>query len=114
MVQQAFKTGLITGVLMSLIAFVMTLWWETWRVIWPLAYIPLFVTGVYAVHRAGSLITSAGRAVLVGGVAGLAGAVVTVVAVTLLSIAGMMVVPYIVPQWSLVPVLSDSPFFVPP
>ena len=114
MVKQALKAGLITGLLMSVIAFVMSLWWESWRVIWPMAFIPLFITGVYAVHRAGPLITSARRAILAGGVAGLAAAVVAVVAITVLSITGNMVVPYIIPLWSLVPVLLDSPFFVPP
>jgi class 3 adenylate cyclase len=114
MVKKALKAGLLTGVLMSVIAFVMFLWWETWRVIWPMAFIPVFITGVYAVYRAGPLVTTAHRAILVGAVAGLAASAVVVIAVTLLSIAGMMVVPYIVPLWSLVPVLQDSPFFVPP
>lgn len=112
MIKQATKAGLLTGVLMSVIAFVMSVWWETLRVIWPLAFIPLFVTGVFAVHRSGQLVTDARLATLVGAVSGVAAAAVTVVAVTLLSIYGTFVVPSLIPLWSLTTLLQDSPFFM--
>ncbi len=114
LVKQALKTGLITGLLMSGIAFAIHLWWGSLNVLWPMAFVPLFTTGVYAVHRAGRLMTDTRRATLAGGVAGLAAAVVTVVAIILLSILGTTVVPSRIPFWSLAQVLLDSPFFIPP
>ncbi|MBI2531525.1 MAG: HAMP domain-containing protein [Deltaproteobacteria bacterium] len=99
---------------MSVTAFVMFFWWDSLRTVWPMAFVPLFITGVYAVHRAGRLITDARRATLAGGVAGLAAAVVTVAAIFLLAILGTTVVPSLIPLWSLAPVLLDSPFFIPP
>ncbi|HLC40247.1 MAG TPA: hypothetical protein VJO34_01315, partial [Methylomirabilota bacterium] len=116
MLKQALKTGLITGLLMSGMAIVMFIWWSSLSIIWPMAFVPLFMTGVYAVHRAGRLKTDARRAALAGGVAGLAAAVVTVVAIALLSILGTKFAPpHPGPSlWSLAPVLMDSPFFIPP
>jgi|SoiMethySBSTD1v2_1073268.scaffolds.fasta_scaffold95328_3 class 3 adenylate cyclase/HAMP domain-containing protein len=112
MVKEGFKAGLITGLLMSVIAVVIALWWDQLRIVWPMAYIPLFVTGVYAVHRTSQFITDLRSASLVGAAAGLAAATVTVAAITLLSILGTFYVPSLVPLWSLVPVLQDSPFLI--
>jgi len=116
LVKQALKAGLITGLLMSVITFVIFLWWSRVNIFWPMAFVPLFITGVYAVHRAGRLMTDPRRAALAGGVAGLAAAVVTVVTITLLSIlATTFAPPHPGPSlWSLVPVLLDSPFFMSP
>src|SRR6478672_11124876 len=102
MVKEGFKAGLITGLLMSVIAVVIALWWDQLRIVWPMAYIPLFVTGVYAVHRTSQFITDLRSASLVGAAAGLAAATVTVAAITLLSILGTFYVPSLVPLWSLV------------
>jgi len=119
LVKCALRTGLITGLVMSGMAILMFLWWsrlDRALGVWPMAFVPLFITGVYAVHRAGRLITDARRAALAGGVAGLAAAVVTVAAITLLSILGTTFAPpHPGPSlWSLAPVLMDSPFFIPP
>jgi signal transduction histidine kinase len=120
LVKQSLRAGLITGLLMSGIAIVMFPWWGLNMIrplaLWPLAFVPLFITGVYAVHRAGRLMTSARRAALAGGVAGLAAAVVTVATIMVLSILGASFVPpHPGPSlWSLAVVLMDSPFFVPP
>lgn len=114
MVKQSLKAGLITGLLMSATAFVMSYWWDSLRTVWPMAFVPLFITGVYAVHRAGELITDARRATLAGGLAGLAAAMVAVAAIALLSIFGTTIVPSLIPLWSLAPLLQDSPFLLPP
>jgi class 3 adenylate cyclase len=114
MVKQAFKAGLITGVLMSVIAFIVSIWWDYFRTVWPMAFIPLFVTGVYAVHRTSRFITDLRSATLAGALAGLAAAAVTVAAITLLSIYGTMVVPSQIPLWSLTTLLQDSPFLMKP
>jgi class 3 adenylate cyclase/HAMP domain-containing protein len=114
MVKQALKAGLITGLLMAATAFVMSYWWDSLRTVWPMAFVPLFITGVYAVHRAGELITDARRATLAGGLAGLAAAMVAVAAIALLSIFGTTIVPSLIPLWSLAPLLQDSPFLMPP
>ena len=66
MVKQGFKAGLITGLLMSVIAVIIALLWDYLRTVWPLAYIPLFVTGVYAVHRGSQFITDLCSATLAG------------------------------------------------
>ena len=114
MVKQALKAGLTTGLLMSVMALVVLLWWDHLRIVWPMAYIPLFVTGVYAVHRTTRFLANVRSAALAGAVAGLAAAAVTVVAIALLSILGTLFVPYITPLWSLVPLLQDSPFLISP
>lgn len=114
MVKQSLKAGLITGLLMSATAFVMSYWWDSLRTVWPMAFVPLFITGVFAVHRAGELITDARRATLAGGLAGLAAAMVAVAAIALLSIFGTTIVPSLIPLWSLAPLLQDSPFLLPP
>jgi class 3 adenylate cyclase/HAMP domain-containing protein len=112
MVKQASKAGLITGLLMSVMAFVMSFWWDSLRVVWPMAFIPLFITGVYAVHQASRFIADAHGATLAGAVAGLTAAIVTGVAIILLSIYGTVVIPSLIPLWSLTTLLQDSPFFV--
>ncbi len=116
LVRQSLRAGLTTGLLMAGTAFVIGFWWDVLRVVWPLAFVPLFTTGVYAVHRAGRLVTSPRRAALAGGLAGLAAAVLAMAAAALLSIYGATLVPPLAPLslWSLASVLQDSPFFVPP
>jgi hypothetical protein len=37
MVKQGFKAGLITGLLMSVIAVVIALFWDQLRIVWPMA-----------------------------------------------------------------------------
>ena len=73
----------------------------------------MFVTGVYAVHRANAFLIGLPGALLVGAAAGTAAAVVAVVAIVLLSIIGALYEPTLVPLWSLVPLLQDSPFLMP-
>jgi len=112
MVKEAVKAGLITGLVMSVMALVISLWWDSWRVVWPMAFVPLFITGVYAVHRAGGLIVDTRGAALAGAAAGITAATVTVAAIVLLSIYGTVVVPSLIPLWSMTTLLQDSPFFI--
>ncbi|MBI4506861.1 MAG: HAMP domain-containing protein [Chloroflexi bacterium] len=110
LLRQSLRAGLVTGLLM---AFLMLLiFWTELRVVWPMAFVPLFATGVYAVHRAGRSVAGTGAAALAGALGGLAAAVVSLVAVVVVSILAEPPRPY--PLWNLAPVLLDSPFFIPP
>lgn len=115
LIKQSLKAGLITGLVMALLAFVIFLWWDSLRVVWPIAFVPLFVTGLYAMDRAGSAVASGRRAALAGALAGLVAAAVSALACFVLAILQAPLVPQRpgAVLWSLVSVLVDSPFFVP-
>jgi signal transduction histidine kinase len=83
-------------------------------IMWPMAFAPLFVTGILAVHRAG-VVSDLGRATAAGALAGLAGAAVVVLGLTLVLIMdGRDPVNAPTRQWTLQPVLQSPPFGIAP
>ncbi len=113
-IKQSIKAGLVTGLVTTLLMLVIDFWWEQLHLVWPMAFSPLFITGVYAVYRSGAAITKARHAVLAGAVAGLTAALVTTMAITFISIISVPTPPNPFPIWNLVPTLSDSPFYLGP
>ncbi|HYU19963.1 MAG TPA: adenylate/guanylate cyclase domain-containing protein [Chloroflexota bacterium] len=115
LIRRSLKAGLITGALSAALMLVIEFFWAQLRVVWPVAYVPLFLAGVYAVRRGASSVATSRQAAVSGGVAGLAAAAVTLLAVLAIEIlSGAYGNPPFPFQYTLVPVLLDSPFFVPP
>lgn len=113
MFKQSLKAGFITGISMSLLVFLIYFLWDQLGIVWPIAYVPLFATGVYALHRSGPAITGAGAATLAGGLAGLIAALLSLVAVLVVSILTGADPARYYPIWNLVPVLLDTPIAIP-
>jgi signal transduction histidine kinase/HAMP domain-containing protein len=117
LIKQSLRAGLIAGMAMAILAFIIFSFWEQLRIVWPVAFVPLFATGTYAVKLAGRAVSTAGRAALAGALAGLVAGGMSTLAVALLSI----LIPVLggpsrsdTPLWALHSVLLDSPFFLPP
>ncbi len=112
LVKRALQAGLITGLAMILLALVIMFWWAQVGAVWPAMFAPVFVTGVYAVLCGGRTVTTARAALLVGALAGLAAAALSVVGVTLTAIIAAAT-PNRGGGIVLVGILADSPFYVP-
>ena len=112
LVKRALQAGLITGLAMILLALVITFWFAQLRTVQPVMFAPVFVTGVCAVLRGGRTVTTARAALLVGALAGLAAAALSVVGVTLSAII-QAAIPNPGGIVALVGILADSPYYVP-
>ncbi len=113
MVKQSLKSGLITGTATALLIAGIFFFWDQLGLVWPVAFVPVFATGVYALHRCGAAITGARRAVLAGAVAGSAAAVVSLLAVIVVTMLAEPRPPRPYPYWNLVLMLMDTPWRLP-
>ena len=112
LIKRSLQAGLITGLAMILLALVITFWFAQLRTVQPVMFAPVFVTGVCAVLCGGRTITTARAALLVGALAGLAAAALSVVGVTLSAII-QAAIPNPGGIVALVGILADSPYYVP-
>ena len=122
LVKRSLEAGLITGLGLTVLALLWTLFFVQLRPVFAATFAPVFVTGVCAVLRGGRAISSAKAALLAGALAGLACA-----AVSLIGVALAVIIQAAIPNWpypgapqgspggafGLVPILSESPYYLP-
>src|SRR5207249_9283849 len=84
--------------------------YDQFQLVWPMAYVPLFVTGVYAVSRSGSKIASGLSAAAAGAIGGLVAALLFDIGLIALVVAGPVLGNDYPPPWTLTTPLSASPF----
>lgn len=113
MFKQSLKAGFITGATSASLVFLIFLFSKQLGLVWPVAFVPVFCTGVYALHRCGSAVAGARSAFVAGAVAGLTAALPVLVAVVFVSAmtGADNTRPY--PYWNLVPILQDHPVGIP-
>lgn len=114
MLVQSLKAGLVTGLAMAVLVAVIFVLVDHLLVAWPVAFVPVFITGVYALHRAGLASLTLGRAVVAGALAGLVAGALSSTVVAAVSILVGADPGRGVAIWSLAPVLLDRPFLLPP
>ena len=108
LVRASILSGLTTAVVASALMALMYAAWDQFQLVWPMAFVPLFITGAYAVSRAGSAVNSSRRAVLVGAIAGwLAGMVVKgggygLIGDIIVGIVGGLIAGWLLPQIGIV------------
>jgi hypothetical protein len=122
LLRRSLEAGLITGVVLAVLAVVFTFSWFVLRPIWPLVFTPVVVTGICAVARGGRAIRSTRGALLAGALAGLAATVASVIGLSV-GVSFQAAIPNWpypdAPQGSpgaayeLVPILTEAPVFLP-
>ena len=113
LVKQAVKAGLITGLGFGILVGSILLLRDVLKMIWPVSFVPLFVTGICAVHLAGRAIKGGRSAALAGAVAGLVAAIIAIVVISLVTILRALVGPDVFPIWNLIPLLNVRPLLIP-
>jgi len=113
LVKQAVKAGLITGLGFGILVGSILLLRDVLKMIWPVSFVPLFVTGICAVHLAGRAIKGGRAAALAGAVAGLVAAIIAIVVISLVTILRALVGPDVFPIWNLIPLLNVRPLLIP-
>jgi class 3 adenylate cyclase len=114
-IRRALQAGLVTGTAMAALVLLIYVAWDALHRVWPIAFVPVFFTGVYSVHRAAP--RDARHAALVGALAGLVAAAVSTIAVFAAGIAAGPTgaassdAPY--NYWDLFPTFTSPPFNVP-
>src|SRR5947207_11651701 len=110
--KRLIRAGLAAGVAMGgLTAFLIFadffgqwLGWSSLFLIWPLAYVPVLLTGFVTVRRAGRAANSTARVLVASAIAGLGAAVLSVVAVVVVAILSQPSPPRPGAIWNLVAV----------
>ena len=111
LIRRSLQAGLVTGGLMALLVFAIYALWDQLHLVWPIAFVPVFLTGWFAVRRTHP--ASGGQAAFAGALAGLSAGIVSALAVagvTLLSLPGS---GHAYPYWNLFLTLTTPPFSVP-
>src|SRR5205823_2098685 len=111
--RRSLAAGLIVGLATTVLILLFTVRLSDVRMFWPLSVVPVFFTGVYAVHRGGPAVRSGGRALLAGALAGFVTAAIYTLVVALLLVYWGADGRQTRPAWDLIPVLSVPPFWIP-
>jgi signal transduction histidine kinase/DNA-binding response OmpR family regulator/HAMP domain-containing protein len=118
LVRDALKAGLITGLMFLVLVFVVLgvrlLSNGLFQQVWPLAFVPVFLTGIVAVRRAGPGVKGPLNALQVGAIAGLTAAIVSLLAYVLVFAVQNVFFPSNAGAWNLTTVVAEAPLFVPP
>lgn len=113
LVRRSLAAGLIVGLATAVLLLLFLLRLSDVRMFWPVSVVPVFFTGVYAVHRGGGAVRSSGRALLAGALAGFVTAAIYTLVVALLLVYFGADGRVTRPPWDLIAVLSVPPFWIP-
>lgn len=116
LMRRSLVAGLVTGSATSLLALVILFAFDELHILWPLAYVPVFATGVVALSRARAYIRTSRAALLAGAAAGVPAALVSVATFFIATLWAQNSAEFIPVNasayWSLGPILQSGPFFV--
>jgi len=111
MIRESIKAGLVTGLGMGVLMVLIITFWDGLGAVWPIMFVPTFVTGVVALDW--SRARDPRRALAAGVIAGLVAGLLASLEVAISYVTQVPSPPKQSPIWSLVPELLVAPFNLP-
>jgi class 3 adenylate cyclase/HAMP domain-containing protein len=115
--RSSLVAGSLTGVATSALILAMFFLYDQLVILWPVAFVPVFITGVIALRRAGVAVRSPREAALAGAIAGVAAALISSAVILMEALWAQNNADFgsinASAYWTLLPILQAGPFFVP-
>ena len=115
--RRSFIAGAVTGTGTAVLVLTMFFLYEQLAVLWPIAFVPVFATGVIALQRSEDAVRTVRAAALVGAIAGVPAAIISSAVILLVGLWVQNNAEFgpinASSYWTLLPVLQAGPFFVP-